>query len=218
MKRLATFFCIVALTAMSFTVDAWKSHKADTTAAADPTSETVRSVRWEGRTDLDMLKQARSDIESATEKDSKIKTLRVDLSSPGGPALTALDIARVVHAASANGLVVEFHAYMLCASGCAIVLSSGTAGHRYIDKGALFMVHSLQGGTPFGGFVCTEHVDDPKTQDDKVTNVLFDMLRDAYGEYTGQPPAEIEKWLTCGDERIGEGKLAVAMHIADATE
>ncbi len=208
MKRLVCWLAIAVLTSISFGLNAWETHKkADVAAATSP--ETVKSVRWEGGTDLDMLKQARTDLEDA-KRDTKIKTLRVDLTSPGGPVLTSLEIARLVRDASDGGLIVEFHAVALCASGCTFVLAAGTPGHRYISKWALFLVHPPQGQG------CIEHADDAKTQEDKINNVMFDLMRDSYVRYTGQPPAEVEIWLTCGHEQAGNGTLAVTLHIADA--
>lgn len=214
---LLTCLAVFALS-LSSAANAWESHKKPEAAGADPTSETVKVVRWEGSTDIDMLKQVRSDIESATAKDSKIKTLRVSIVSGGGPVITSLEIARLVRDASDKGLVVEFHAEALCASGCTFVLAAGTPGHRYISKWALFLVHPPQGGGMFGAPVCIEHVDEPKTQEDKITDVLFDLMRDSYVRYTGQKPEDVEKWLTCGNELAGAGAMAVSLHIADVAE
>jgi ATP-dependent protease ClpP protease subunit len=158
-----------------------------------------------------MLKQVRSDL--TFDKDSKVKTLRVALASGGGPVFTSLEIARLVRDASDKGLVVEIHAEMMCASGCTLVLASGTPNHRFISKWALFLVHPPQSD---GG--CVQHVDVPKTQEEKVTNVLFDLMRDAYVRFTNQSKDDVEKWLTCGNENVGNGQLAVTLHVADAVE
>lgn len=178
--------------------------------------DTIKSVRWEGQTDIDMLKQVRADIESAS--DGKIKTLKVALVSPGGPVITSLEIARLIRdTTERTGLVIEIHAEALCASGCTFVLASGTPQHRFISKWALFLVHPPQGGG-FGEASCISHVDNPKTQQDKITDVLFDLMRDHYVRYTGASPAEVEEWLTCGNEQVGSGELAVRLNMADATE
>lgn len=216
LRRALLLWSFVVLTLCSLQVSAWKTH--EHTGAADVSSETVKVVRWEGSTDGDMLKQARSDIADATAKDSKIKTLRVSIMSGGGPAFTSMGIARIVREASDKGLIVEIHAEELCASGCTFVLASGTPGHRYMGKYALLLVHGLQDGSMFGTPTCIEHVDAPKTQEEMIDNGLYDLLRDGYARYTGVAPAEIEKWLTCGDERVGTGELAVKMHIADVAE
>ena len=60
-----------------------------------------RFVRWEGVTDLDMLKQVRADLDAAVK--DRVKTLRVTLTSPGGPVITSLEIARLVRDASDKG-------------------------------------------------------------------------------------------------------------------
>jgi ATP-dependent protease ClpP protease subunit len=152
------------------------------------------------------------------EKDSKIKVLKVFLVSGGGPVISSLEIARLVRNASEKGLIVEFHAEALCASGCTFVLAAGTPGHRFISKFALFLVHPPQGGGGFGPPSCMNHVDDAKSQDDKVTNVILDLMRDSYIRFTGKTPAEVEVWITCGNEQVGEGDLAVKLNMADATE
>lgn len=207
MRRPAVLLSILVLVFLSFSLNAWEMHPS--------TNDETRSVRWEGQTDFAMLAQVRSDLESA--RQAKLKKLEVELISPGGPVLSSLEIARLVRNASDKGLVVEFHAVALCASGCTFVLASGTPGHRFINKGTLFLVHSMQEGDE-KKLSCVAHVDFPVTQNEKATNVLFDLMRDAYVKYTGQSPAEVENWLTCGDERVGPGQLAVTLHIADATE
>jgi len=160
-----------------------------------------------------MLKQVRTDIEYATAKDSKIKVLKFYLLSGGGPVITSLEIARTIRKASDAGLAVEIHAEGLCASGCTWVLASGTPGHRYITRSALFLVHPIQSnGT------CIAYVEKAKTEDEKITNALLHIARDAYAKYTKRPPAEVEDWLSCGQERAGGGDLAVSLGMADKLE
>lgn len=217
MKRALPYVIAGLMLCFAMNSRSWEVHKKPT--GSDPKSDTVKSVRWEGSTDIDMLKQVRDDLTSATAADSKIKTLRVSILSGGGPVITSLEIARLVRdTTERTGLIVEFHAEALCASGCTFVLASGTPKHRFISRWALFLVHPPQGGSMFGAPTCIEHVDEPKTQDDKVTNALFDLMRDGYVRYTGQAPADVERWLTCGNEQVGNGELAVRMHIADASE
>jgi len=172
----------------------------------------VRTVRWEGVTDLDMLKQVRADIDSAIA--SNVKILRVYITSGGGPVITSLEIARLVRDTSEQtGMVIEMHAQALCASGCTFVLAAGTPHHRFISRWALFLVHPIQQGGE-----CVVHVDDPKTQDDKATDTILDLMRDHYMRYTGRDKAEVVSWLTCGQEQVGPGALAVSLNMADATE
>jgi ATP-dependent protease ClpP protease subunit len=210
--RVAVFF-VVALF-LSGSAFAWQQEA--TEAAAAP--ETVMDVRYEGETDYDMLKQVRSDLERAQAKDSKIKVFRVHVMSPGGPVLTSLEIARMLRDASDAGLTVEIHAVGMCASGCTFLLASGTPGQRYISKYALFLVHPPQRGGMFEGPTCVKHVDKPKTQDDKVTDAILDLMADAYMRYTNHDRATVEGWITCGDERVGNGTLAVTLAIADKAE
>lgn len=180
-------------------------------------AEETKVVRWEGSTDLDMLKQVRSDLESATAKDSKIKVLKVYLASGGGPVITSLEIARLIRAASDKGLIVEVHGEMLVASGGTFVLAAGTPGRRYVSKSVLVLVHGVQAGG-YGGGSCKDYVAEPKTEDDKAINAILRLLRNAYVLYTKKPVAEVEKWLTCGNEQVGAGDLAVTLGLADKVE
>jgi len=205
---------ILGLTLLAFQATAWETKKV-VEKVVDP--DTVKTVRWEGETDLDMLKQVRSDLDIP--KDSKVKTLYVNLLSPGGPVVTSLEIARLVREAhDKNGLTVEIHASALCASGCTFVLASGTPGSRYIAQYTLFLVHSIQAGGGWGPAVCVEHSDEAKSQEDKARNILLDIMRDSYVRYTKTDPATAEKWLTCGNEQVGQGDLAVTLGFADKVE
>ena len=170
-------------------------------------------VRWEGATDLDMYHQVQKDLALAVKK--HIQVLTVSLSSPGGPVLTSLEIAKLVRdTEETTGLIVEIHASMICASGCTFVLAAGTPGHRYIAREILFLVHSMHNSTE----ECTVYVPDPKTQDDKATDLTFDLMRSAYMRYTGRSLAEVTHWTTCGEELVGKGNLAVMLNMADRTE
>jgi len=176
------------------------------------TAPKAEAVRWEGVTDIDMLHQVQKDLDQAV-KDN-VKVLNVSLSSPGGPVLTSLEIAKLVRDTSERtGLIVEIHASMLCASGCTWVLASGTPGHRYINHDILFLVHSMQDRDG-----CVTYVPDPKTPDDKATDRIFDMMRSAYMRYTGRSVKEVTEWTTCGKELVGPGELAVQLNMADHTE
>jgi len=196
-----------------WSVEAWEPAKTKEEVKRD---ESIKEVLWQGGTDEDMLKQVREDISNARD-DKKIKTLKVTLLSPGGLVVTALEIARLVRKASDAGLVVEIHAVALCASGCTFVLAAGTPGKRFISSEAFFLVHAPQ-QRGYASSECVKYVPDPKTVDDKITNVILDMLRDAYIKYTGHKAAEVETWLTCEKEIVGPGTLAVAMGIADKTD
>ncbi len=171
----------------------------------------VKEVRWEGDIDWDMLKTVREDLRVA--KASKVTTLRVDLAGPGGSVNFAQEISRIVRDASDAGLIVEMHAAAMCMSGCTLILASGTPGHRYMSKWAMFMVHPPQHNGE-----CLRHTDNPLTQDQKTANATLDLMRDHYMRYTNQSKATVEKWLTCGNENVGSGALAVALHVADAVE
>jgi ATP-dependent protease ClpP protease subunit len=214
-KLIAALLCLFVLTPAGGGF-AWEPPAKS--VAGTEADETIRDVTWEGVSDLDMLHTVRADLKSARE-DKKIKTLRVLLLSPGGPVITSLEIARLVRQASDAGLIVEIHGVALIASGGTFILAAGTPGKRYIAKQTFFLVHSVQVG---GGFMsapeCGVHKDDPKSVDDRMLNVLLDTMRDLYARLTGKPAAEVEKWLTCGKERIGTGQLALDLGIADRLE
>ena len=189
-------------------ISAWEEPKAPDEKA----DKTVREVLYEGQTDLDMVHAVRSDLQYIRDN-KEIKTLRITLVSPGGPALTAFEIARLLNRASERGLVVEIHATALCASGCTFVLAAGTPGRRFITKETLFFVHPMQDQSG-----CVKYTKDPKTDDEKIKNTLLDMGRDAYMKYTKRPQKEVESWLTCGNEQAGGGDLAVKLNMADKVE
>jgi len=216
MKTLTRLIAVLMLVALplsilpigALSVSAWTTPK-----ASELKTDEVREVRWEGELDLDVLKQVRNDIKYATAKDSKIKVLKVRLLSHGGSAIASLAIAYMVRKASDAGLVVEIHAEAVCASGCTFVLASGTPGRRYITKSTLFLVHPLQANGS-----CISYVEKPTTQEEKIYNTLLLLGRDAYAKYTKRPAAEVEDWLSCGQERAGGGELAVRLGMADAVE
>ncbi len=172
----------------------------------------VPTVRLIGGTDIDMLDKVREAIGSAQHNGRKF--VRFEIISPGGPVFAAFEIARTIRDAyDRDGMVVEIHAVTMCASGCTIVLSSGTPGHRFINQATMFLVHPIQ--TSNG---CLENPPVPTDQGEKVTSTVYSMLRDAYVRYTLQSPETVQDWLICGKEKVGRGMLAVDMHIADAVE
>ncbi len=197
---------------------AWEKPAKPEVQKVDP--ETVKVVRWEGETDYEMLKTARNDIDTATVKDSKIKTLKVLLASPGGPVITSLEIARLVRDAyDKKGLVIEIHASMLCTSGCTFILAAGTPGYRYISSWALFLVHGPQAGSMFGPMECISYREEEKTQEDKLVNTLLNLMRDSLLRYIeGSKPSDVENWITCGYEKVGRGEVALKLGFVDKVE
>ena len=208
LRRLVTLGLLAVLILMPDLGYAWTKPTVDNLP-----DEAVKTARYVGETDLDMLNSIRGDLESATGKDSKVKVYRLYITSPGGSVVTSLDIARRLREASDKGLVVEVHAEALCASGCTWVLAAGTPGHRYISKWALFLVHGPQSRSE-----CKAYVEKPKTEDEKITNAILYWGRDMYVWLTKKAPAEVEDWLSCGQERVGLGNLAVTMGLADKVE
>ena len=208
MKRfIVAFVCLLALVSGS-TASAWDAPKKDIDSAPKD-DKSVREVLWEGNTDIDMLKQVRSDLQYARDN-KEIKTLRVTLISPGGPVVICIEMARLIRQASDNGLKVEMHGRGIVASCGTFVLAAGTPGLRSITKETLVLVHppQLMGS-------CVEYKHEPKTENEKITNAILNLGRDLYARLTGQPIATAEKWLTCGNEQAGDGQLAVDLKLAD---
>lgn len=116
MRRLGVLLLVVTLLGLPATTGyAWKP--APTAPSAERVNnDSIHTIRLEGETDLDMLKAVRGALEYVAGK-SEIKTLRVLITSPGGPAITSLEIARILRDASDRGLIVETHGEGLVASG-----------------------------------------------------------------------------------------------------
>lgn len=218
MRRLGVLLLVVALLGLpALPGYAWKPAPS-TPSAEKANDDSIHTIRLEGETDLDMLKSVRGALEYVAGQ-PKIKTLRVIITSPGGPAITSLEIARILRDASDRGLIVETHGEGLVASGGTFVLSAGTPGKRYISKWAVFLVHAPQvGGSWIEPPTCGSFKDTPQTERDKIVNTILVLMRDHYVRYTGKPAATVEEWLSCGWEQIGTGQLAVDMGIADKVE
>ncbi len=209
MKRLLAVVLALSFASPAF---AWK-----TPSAEQVKTDEVSVVRWEGDTDLDMLHRVISDIERA--KDGKKKVLRATLLSGGGPVITSLEIAREVHKASEDGLIVEIHGTGMIASGATWVLAAGTPGKRFVGQWTAVLVHALQvGGGFFSPPSCGSFKQEAKNETDKLINALLLIMRDAYVHYTGKAPETVEEWLSCGFEQAGSGKLAVELGLADKVE
>ncbi len=61
-------------------------------------------------------------------------------------------------------------------------------------------------------------MDNPKDVDDRVSNVFYDSLVNAYVQYTGKDKATILELIKCGNEQVGFGLLALELGIADRME
>ncbi len=195
-------------------VQAWdKTNGAD---SAKP--DEVATLELLAEVDLDMYKLVKAKYEDVTKPDSKIKVLKVDINSPGGNAVLGADIARWLRKLSDERKIrVEIHAHGVCASMCTVLLASGTPGARYIQKHTFFLVHPVQRMSLFGSS-CVEHKEKATAVEEKAGNTILEIMRDLYVEFTGQPVHEVESWVSCGSERVGQGKLAVQMKIADKVE
>ena len=174
------------------------------------------TTRWEGGIDQDFLRQVRQDIDLAWKG---YKYLKVDLISPGGGVLETLETARIIHQAVHKGLVVEIHGTAIVASGGTFILAAGTPGRRYITKGTLVLIHPPQvGGGFFAPPTCGAWTENPRTELEKILNVALVLMQNAYSEYTGRDVIETRRWLTCGQEQVGDGTLAITLGLADALE
>jgi ATP-dependent protease ClpP protease subunit len=166
-------------------------------------------VVWEGGTDLDMFHKIQADLATG-------RHLRVQLLSPGGPAVLCLEMARMIRNASDRGQRVEIHGQALVASCGTFILAAGTPGHRYITSTTLFLVHPLQ-RMSFSGGECVKRPEELKTEEDKVIASLYDIMAATYARLTGKSKATVTKWLACGEESVG-ADMAVEMGIADKIE
>ena len=211
MKQLLSVLLALALLVSPISAADWKTPKQPTSTLA--VVEVLDRVVWEGATDADMLKQARIDIERAWGNN---QTLSITLISAGGPVITSLEIARLIWVAQQRGQVIEIRGAGLIASGATFVLAAATPGRRFISKWAFFLVHPPQRGGFFSEPSCLAVTPEPKTVDEKAVNTLLILMRDMYIEFTKKSQEEVEKWLTCGNEVVGTGALAIPMGIADA--
>ncbi len=211
MKRL-----IALLFAITFAIAATQSFAWEKTPDSALTDEQVKEVRIDGAIDEGTLKSVREWVTEVQKKDSKIKVLRIGITSPGGEAVSGLASARMLRQLSDKGQVkVEVNAFGLCASACTWILASGTPGSRTIDRYTLTLVHPLQRGGGFGPMICVEHKEKTKDQSDKILNSMLELGRDLYMKFTGQPKEVVEKWLSCGHEIVGFGQSLVDLRIAD---
>ncbi len=212
MKRLA--IVVLALFALSATqVNAWEKAPDSTL-----TDEQIKDIRIDGAIEDKTLTTVRDAITEVTKKDSKIKMLRVGITSQGGDAVAGFTSARILRQLSDKGEIkVEVHASGLCASACTWILASGTPGNRFIDRYTITLVHPVQRGGMFG-MSCIEHKDKAKDQGDKMGNVFLETARDLYVKFTGQTKETVEKWISCGHEIAGQGQSLVDLKIADKLE
>ncbi len=173
-------------------------------------------VRWEGESDIDMLRQVERNLNMATTEGYRV--LRVDLTSPGGPIITSMEIARQIRRAVDNGLIVEIHARVIVASGGTFILAAGSPGRRFVAEGTLVVMHGLQSNGFMTPLHCVEPPDNPQTEREKVLKTLTDEMVKAFSRYTRRSPDEVRGWLKCGQERAGSAALAVELGLADRQE
>lgn len=187
-----------------------------------------KTVTWEGSTDIEMLHQAQADLKDLQAGDKIV----INLVSPGGPVITSLEIARLVRNTANRGVIVEIHGNTIIASGATFVFAAGSKGYRYMTKPTLFLVHPIQVGGGFGPPMCvdrkwaqensaSEQVREKAaglTQEQKIILMLINEMEESYMASLGQTRANVQAWLVCGDERVGNAKLAVEMGFADKIE
>ena len=191
----------------------WKTPPKPAPTATAATVEETWAVDWIGELDEDLYKRVKNDISYA--QNEKKKVLKVTLLSGGGSVVWSLEIARLVWQAREKGLIVEMQGVALVASGATFVLASGTPGRRYISEYTIFLVHPPQ-SAGFFSRECLSFKPDPKDESDRLVNTILALMRDMYMKFTGKSQEEVEKWLTCGNEQAGSGKLAVSLGMADA--
>lgn len=180
----------------------------------------VMQTRWEGRVDSDFAAKVRGDLQQAL--NSGAKKIQVVLVSGGGSAVLIFDILRDVKAAQAQGLIVEIHASALTASAATILLGAGTKGYRYVHLNTVALVHPPQVG---GGFMsaptCMGRKEAGENKDKvegQIVNTLIDMMVREYALASGKSVNEVERWMVCGDEQIGDGQLLIKLGLADKLE
>ena len=170
-------------------------------------------TRWEGMIQADFVQQVRDDLSKA----QGCKVLRVELLSPGGSVIHTLEAVHAMREAEATGLIIEIHGGALIASGATFVLGAGSRGHRYARRFSLALVHGVQRASMFSQ-ACYEFNPEAKSDEDKITNHLIQMLIQEYALITGKSLGEISEWLKCGNSQIGYGTMLVKLGIADHDE
>jgi len=180
-------------------------------AACSPVIAAPYKMSIIGEIDGDTLKGVVADLNKARAEGAERVVL--DIVSPGGGGSAALAIVQEFQQASKEGIIVEMHAHSLCASACTFILGSGTKGFRFIQEKTMFLVHGMQGATG-----CIPMKDNPTSIEDRALMVEYDLIIDTYVEETGQSREVVKKWVTCGNEQVGKGDLAVKLGLADAVE
>ena len=185
-------------------------------AAVEVATTRTLDMQLEGEVDLDMYNKVLGTLKYA--KAVHANKLVIDIVSPGGNALLGAGMSRDLRKASDEGLVVEIHAHDLCASMCTFLLGSGTPGYRYIESHTVYLVHPMQVGSMFGPPECMDHVKDTKDVSDKLSDMLIKELHRQYQQFSGKDKATVDGWLTCGQEQVEGGELAVKLGLADKVE
>ncbi len=183
--------------------------------ASSGCAQEVKQLKIDGIIGLTVLDDVRKVVQDI--QTNKIKKLDVQIISPGGDAIIGFTVSHMLRNLSNTGVIVEVHAYGMCASACTWILASGTPGHRFIDKYTFVLVHPVQ-SYKNGEVRCVAFIRDPKNVDDRIDNLYLTIARDLYMEFTGHSKETVEAWLTCGREQVGEGQLAVTLGMADKVE
>lgn len=180
-----------------------------------PIGAKTREFRIDGGISYIDVNQVRTLIKEI-EADKEIDKLVVGITSPGGEATSGFTISKLFRKLSKR-ITVEIHASGMCMSACTWILASGSPGFRFIEKDTMVLVHPIQTMGIMGPH-CISFVKNPTDVDDKLGNAYLELARDLYMEYTGADKKTAEAWLTCGNEQVGRGKLAVQLHMADKLE
>ncbi len=188
-------------------------------SACAPLGQDAVYVEWTGPINDAFAAKVKKDVWDA--QALKTPRLVVRLMSPGGSVIWTLEALREIKAAQRAGLVVEIHGSTLVASGATFILGAGTKGRRFVHVQTLVLVHSIR--TPGGFFeppTCMDREAAAKKggEDGKVIGVMLDLMVREYITLTGKSAEEVESWLVCGQEKVGDGILLLQLGLADDVE
>ncbi len=175
-------------------------------------AEEVKRFRIDGVIQPSTIDDVRKVIDEVETK--QLKKVVLGIISPGGEAISGFTVARMLRKLSNKGVIVEIHAFGLCASACTWILASGTPGYRFVDKYTFVLIHPVQ-NMKNGEMSCMSTIKDPKTVEDRINNLYLQIAKELYMEFTGHAAKTVEEWMTCGREQAGEGQLLITLGMAD---
>lgn len=168
---------------------------------------------WRGEINPSFVERIESDI--ARIKDNGCKQITVELLSPGGSVIAAIEAVRVIHSARAEGLIVELHGSSLVASAGTAILAAGTPGHRFVHEYTLTIIHAMKSG--YAG-TCVQYTSNPTNEEEKIANQLLDTFVAMLARDTGNSIETVKDWLKCNNEQVGDGWLLLRLGFADTLD